>query len=50
MPPFLGTPKERRALARWLASLNGNEATGNIYIGEPSPGSRDLTQGDRDAK
>lgn len=25
MPPFLGTPEERRALARWLASLNPPE-------------------------
>lgn len=26
MPPFFGTPEERRALARWLASLNSPEA------------------------
>ena len=26
MPPFLGTPEERRALARWLASLNPPQA------------------------
>ena len=25
MPPFVGTPQERRALARWLASLNPPE-------------------------
>jgi cytochrome bd-type quinol oxidase subunit 1 len=50
MPPFLGTPRERHALARWLASLKGNNVTGNIHIVKPSPVSRDLTQGDRDAK
>jgi mono/diheme cytochrome c family protein len=50
MPPFLGIPKERQALARWLSSLNESETTGNIDIGKPSPALRDLTQGDRDAK
>jgi len=50
MPPFLGTPRERHALAQWLATLNGNATTGNIHMMRPSPASMDLTQGTPDAK
>jgi cytochrome bd-type quinol oxidase subunit 1 len=50
MPPFLGTPKERHALARWLATLNGNGlARINSGIGGGQP-TVDSTQGGQDAK
>jgi mono/diheme cytochrome c family protein len=50
MPPFLGTPKERRALARWLATLNGTGVTSINPGGGGSQPSVDSAQGGQDAK
>ncbi|MEK6572620.1 MAG: cytochrome ubiquinol oxidase subunit I [Bacteroidota bacterium] len=50
MPPFLGTPGERRALARWLATLNGNVLMGAASGNGGGSSLADSTRGGRDAK
>lgn len=50
MPPFLGTPKERQALARWLATLNGNVVMRSSTENGVDRPSLDSTQGGHDAK
>jgi cytochrome bd-type quinol oxidase subunit 1 len=50
MPPFLGTAQERRALARWLATLNGDVVIGTSRGNGNTSALEDSTGGSRRAE